>query len=80
MTNREKYAKEILDIACTGEAIALENGVPCMCGTIKCDECDLNDADGCDRNLMKWCNSEYVEPSVGWQEQMLGAFLGDSRL
>ena len=42
MTNREKYAKELLDIACGGTPIAVKNGVPCACdGTIRCDECDL---------------------------------------
>ena len=80
MTNREKYAKEILDIACAGEPVAVKNGVPCMCDAISCDECDLNNDAGCSNNLARWCNSEYVESSIGWQEQMMGAFLGDSRL
>lgn len=28
MTNREKYAKEILDIVCEGSDVAVKNGVP----------------------------------------------------
>lgn len=68
MTNREKYAKEILDIACAGEPVAVKNGVPCMCGAISCDECDLNNDAGCNNNLVRWCNSEYGEPTVDWSK------------
>lgn len=58
MTNREKYAKEILDIACGGTPIAVKNGVLCACdGTIRCDECDLHDDYNCCANTIKWCNS-----------------------
>lgn len=69
MTNREKYEKEILDIACAGNTIAVKNGVPCTCDiTIRCDECDLNDDARCDNNLIKWCNSEYIEPVIDWSK------------
>lgn len=68
MTNREKYAKEILDIACTGHIVAAKNGVPCMCGSIRCDECDLKGNDRCDSSFTKWCNSEYIEPSTDWSK------------
>ena len=68
MTNREKYAKAILDIACTEHSIAVKNGVPCMCNAIKCNECDLDADDGCDNNFMKWCNSEYTEPPIDWSK------------
>mgnify|MGYP001754945706 CR=1 FL=1 len=67
MTNREKYAKELLDIACGGTPIAVKNGVPCACdGTIRCDECDLHDDYNCGANTTKWCNSEYIEPAIDW--------------
>lgn len=42
MTNREKYAKEILNIACAGKRIAVKNGVPCDCSATECGECDLS--------------------------------------
>lgn len=81
MTNREKYAKKILDIACAGKRIAVKNGVPCDCSATDCGECDLSHGDGhCSGEFVEWCNSEYVEPSGGWQKRMMGAFLGDSRL
>ena len=65
MTNREKYAKEILNIACAGKRIAVKNGVPCDCSATDCGECDLSHGDGhCSGELVEWCNSEYVEPPV----------------
>lgn len=48
MTNKEKFAKEILDIACTGSGIAMDlngNLVPCI--GLSCGNCKFNDAD-CD--------------------------------
>ncbi len=48
MTNREKYAKEILNIACAGKRIAVKNGVPCDCSATDCGECDLGQGDHAD--------------------------------
>lgn len=80
MTNREKYAKEILDIVCAGEDIAIKNGVPCVCDAIECSECDLGGGCKCNGDFIKWCKAECNEISGGWQEQMASTFLGDSRL
>lgn len=69
MTNREKYAKEILDIACAGKRIAVKNGVPCDCSATDCGECDLSHGDGhCSGELVEWCNSKYIEPPVDWSK------------
>ena len=69
MTNREKYAKKILDIVCAGKRIAVKNGVPCDCSATDCGECDLSHGDGhCSGELVEWCNSEYVEPPVDWSK------------
>lgn len=68
MTNREKYAKKILDIVCTGHSIAVKNGVPCMCKAIMCSECNLSADDVCVNNFVKWCNSEYIEPAIDWSK------------
>lgn len=72
MTNREKYAKEILDIACENEAIAVKNGVPCRCGAIECSECDLarcgSNRNDCGGKFVKWCKAECVEPPVDWSK------------
>lgn len=69
MTNREKYAKKILDIVCAGKRIAVKNGVPCDCSATDCGECDLSYGYGpCSGELVEWCNSEYIEPPVDWSK------------
>lgn len=69
MTNREKYAKEILNIACAGKRIAVKNGVPCDCSATECGECDLSQGDShCSGELVEWCNSKYIEPPVDWSK------------
>ena len=65
MLNREKYAKEILDIACSVEAIALWRGKICSCDDIRCDMCDFYSSD-CNERIKEWANSEYAEPPVDW--------------
>ena len=66
MKNREKFAKEILDIACKGDTIAVtqENKVVC-CGDINCSQCLFGKKDNyvyyCDdEKRMQWSESEYV--------------------
>ena len=70
MKNREKFAKEILDIACKGRNIAVtkDNKVVC-CDDIKCGQCLFYKTDDygshCDDEaLMRWAESEYVETPV----------------
>lgn len=66
MKNREKFAKEILDIACKGGTIAVtkDNKVVC-CDDIACEQCLFNIYDNecsCDDNdIERWAESEYVE-------------------
>ena len=66
MKNREKFAKEILDIACKGKIIAVtkDNKVVC-CDNINCGQCLFNidnDECSCDNNdIERWAESEYVE-------------------
>ena len=69
MKNREKFAKEILDIACNGRSIAVtkDNKVVC-CSDISCESCMF---DSCGKHigrsrvyidrLREWTESEYVE-------------------
>lgn len=68
MTNREKYAKEILDIVCEGSDVAVKNGVPCKCNKITCRECDFDNTAVCLNNRVKWFKAEYVEPPVDWSK------------
>lgn len=75
MKNREKFAKEILDIACSGSSIAMDldgNLVPCS--KLNCNECcfNSNSCEDCDMDVQKWCESEYVEkPTITSREKKL---------
>lgn len=76
MKNREKFAKEILDIACKGDKIAVtkDNKVIC-CDDINCSKCLFYKTDDygsyCDdEEPMKWSKSEYVEkPTITSKEK-----------
>lgn len=69
MKNKEKYAKEILEIACSGSKIAIDKntGKICACGLLKCRDC-IFDKRYCAETLKHWCESEYVEPPVDWSK------------
>lgn len=72
MTNKEKFAEQILDIACGGSKIAVDEATlePITCQELPCKDCLFYVlGKGCDRNeMIKWANSEYVEPSVDWSK------------
>ncbi|MFR3656733.1 MAG: hypothetical protein ACLTWK_00435 [Eisenbergiella sp.] len=68
MTNREEYAKKILDIVCGGHGLAVKDKIPCKCTEIECDQCDLHGYGRCREKFTEWCNSEYVEPLVDWSK------------
>ena len=72
MTNKEKYVKEILDIACTGDHVAMRksDNVIVGCRKLGCLDCAFT-AHGkgdCSDEIEKWANSEYVEPPVDWSK------------
>lgn len=64
MLNKEKYAKEIIEIACNGGNIAVVNGKLENCRKTQCNECNFNGGTirDCEIKTRKWANSEYVEP------------------
>ena len=69
MTNREKYAKEILDVACSGGKIALVKGKIVDCNDVKnCRDCAFwstkNGVKKCNESLKMWANKEYTEPKI----------------
>lgn len=72
MTNREKFAEQILDIVCNNDTIAVDKATlePIACDELKCGDCLFNVSDGmsCADQRIKWVNSEYVEPSVDWSK------------
>lgn len=68
MTNREKYAKEILDVACSGHCIAKIDGKITECGRTDCAECDFGGSFICMAKTAEWANSEYIEPQIDWNK------------
>ena len=70
MTNREKFAEQILDIACGGSKIAVNKATlePTACRELACGHCLFNGYDYCGDKTDKWANSEYVEPPVDWSK------------
>lgn len=72
MTNREKFAEKILDIACDGSKIAVSKATlePTACYKLDCKDClfDTHSYDCCGDKMKRWANSEYIEPSVDWSK------------
>lgn len=68
MLNREKFAKEILNIACKGDKIAICNGKLTACDDTHCINCDFRRPSDCNEKTLKWANSEYFEPPVDWSK------------
>lgn len=72
MTNREKFAEQILDIACNGGSIAVNKvtSEPMRCQRTACKEClfNFNGDEFCIDKRKKWANSQYVESFVDWSK------------
>lgn len=65
MTNKKKFAKEILEIACSGGSIAVikKSGRIVPCDVNRCSLCLFRGYD-CKENTREWAESEYVEKPV----------------
>lgn len=69
MKNKEKFAKEILDIFCNGDSVAMDKDRMKLqvCGGTECEDCYFcranypHNASNCERNFSHWANSEYKE-------------------
>lgn len=73
MTNREKYAERILDIAVTGHSIAVDKrGNFYKCSDLECEDCIFSRVEQdncyCGEKIKKWSEQEYVEPPVNWSK------------
>lgn len=71
MTNREKYAEQILDIACDGDYVAVrkKDMKPDWCKNIECHECYFYNSTGdCYDTRKEWFESEYKEPPIDWSK------------
>lgn len=65
MKNKEKYAKEIMEIACSGDSIAVikKSGHIVSCNGVECNLCLFCDED-CRKKTREWAESEYIEKPV----------------
>lgn len=66
MKNKEKFAKEIVEIACNRGQIAIEKrtGKLIACIEFPCSDCMFGEIWDCDEAARKWAESEYIEKSV----------------
>lgn len=63
MKNKEKFAKEIVEIACSGEKLAVSSGVIRKCIGLPCYKCSFyREGIECDEMRKTWVESEYIEP------------------
>ena len=68
MLNKEKYAKEILDIVCQdGVNPAVIDNIPVKCLGTECHSCQFYDT-YCVGAFVKWANSEYKEREIDWSK------------
>lgn len=65
MKNKERYAKEIVEVACAGNRIAIDKLTMQIigCANLQCGNCLFNDY-SCDGKLAEWAESEYIEKPV----------------
>lgn len=63
MKNKEKYAKEIIEIATNGKHISFDKQSKRLvaCSYIRCEDCLFHGDSSCTLNFFKWANSEYKE-------------------
>lgn len=66
MKNKEKYAKEIVGIACDGFNIAVSRryNKPMECDSENCKICMFNNTEHCCDAFKEWAKSEYIEKQV----------------
>lgn len=80
MLNKEKYAKELIEIACGAKRFAVNKQTKkvCVCNEIRCTECMFykeKDID-CINERIKWANSEYIEiPKVSPKDKLFLEYL-----
>lgn len=65
MKNKEKYAEEIIEVACNGGSIAVTKKCRriVQCSDVLCNECLFCSAN-CKERVREWAESEYIEKPV----------------
>lgn len=81
MKNKEKFTKEIVEIVCSGYAVAVsrDTGKPVSCNNISCIDCTLSNKGGCSIALKEWAESEYIEkPVISKRDREFLEYLGEN--
>ena len=69
MTNREKYAEQIIDMALDSIEIAVDKeGKLCDCNVIRCSDCAWSSKSRCRERFKEWAKQEYGESTVDWSK------------
>lgn len=79
MKNKEKFEKEIVEIACGGNDVAVRKstGKPIDCDDIECGECLLLGDKSCTKLRREWAESEYAEkPVINKKDRAFLEYLG----
>lgn len=66
MKNKEKDAKEIVELACDGYRVAVDKRTDKIvsCKDIPCSKCLFFDGHDCDKQRREWAETEYIEKPV----------------
>ena len=81
MTNKEKYAKEIVELACDGDGVAVDKrtGKVDSCNCVLCKNCMFDDSRDCDKAKREWAESEYIEkPVISKSDRAFLEYLGEN--
>lgn len=79
MKNKEKFEKEIVEIACDGNDVAVRKstGKPIDCCDIECGECSLLGDKSCTELRREWAESEHTEkPVISKKDRAFLEYLG----
>lgn len=69
MTNREKYAEQIINMAANDIKITVDKeGRLSNCRAINCNDCAWRSYGKCRKKFREWLEQEYVEPTVDWSK------------
>lgn len=79
MLNKEKFAKEIMELALNHETVSIAtDGRLIPCGQVPCDYCKLYGhhdwrnspliRNKCKGAFIRWLNSGYKEPEIDWEK------------
>lgn len=80
MKNKEKYAKKIIEIACSGCRFGVNKctGEITSCNYIPCRNCVFHNNADCSEVKREWAESEYIEkPVISKRDKAFLQYLGE---